>query len=686
MARMKISPGPTAVGYNNRSGVMVQPMNVMRLAARTAQSFACALTLLVALATAAWSQAPFAFDSTPGKLPKSVVPHHYAIELEPDLERLTLAGTELVDIEVREATARIVLNALDLTLTRAELEGERLAAAIALDPEQQTATLTFAQPLAAGRYRLRIDFRGRIDRANRGLYVVDYAAGAGSKRMLSSHLEPADARRVFPCWDEPAFKATFALTVTLPRALTAISNMPVAGEEPVTPSLKQVTFQPTPKMSTYLFALVAGEFERLSGEVDGIAVNVVTTPGKREQARFALASALDLMRYFNDYFGLRYPLPKLDLIAVPGGFSGAMENWGAVTFLQSRLLFDPRGGGEDGKRAVFAFVAHELAHQWFGNLVTMAWWDDLWLSEGFASWMEKKAAEHFYPQWQPWLNGNARKQAAMTIDARRNARPLRRPIADERAAMAAFDTLTYGKGQALIRMIESYLGERAFRDGVRRYLAGHAYGNATSGDLWRALDDAGSRPVADIAATFTEQAGVPLIRLESRCEGEEQRLRLRQAPFGRHDSAATRWRIPVALGALRARRPQTVVLLTTEETEIAGGRCGEAVKLNFGDTGYFRVQYDEAMRTAFARSLPLMAPADRRLGADRGGTSPGGIVSRTARRGRRRGHARRLGDRRRRLRPDRPQRARPAGTGGVSSLCARHAQGGLRPARLGRAG
>jgi aminopeptidase N len=436
--------------------------------------------------------------------------------------------------------------------------------------------------------------------------------------MLSSHLEPADARRVFPCWDEPAFKATFALTVTVPRTFLAVGNMPIASEEPVTPTLKQVRFLPTPRMSSYLFVLAVGELERLTAQSEGVAISVVTTSGKRDQGRFALDSAVGLLRYFNDYFGVKYPLPKLDLIAVPGGFSGAMENWGGITFFESRLLFDPTSNAAGVRRGIFSILAHEMAHQWFGNLVTMGWWDNLWLNEGFASWMQVKSAERFYPQWRSWLNSNGQKQFAMNLDARRTSRPIQQPVANETEAMAVFDGITYSKGQAVIRMLENYLGEDVFRAGIRGYMAAHAYGNTTTADLWRALETASGKPVAAIAAGFTEQAGLPLIVAEVTCSGDEQRVRLRQERFAMRDAATPTsgggtgraWQIPVAVGPLRALRPSTTVLLQDRD-EIAAGKCGEPVKLNLGDFGYYRVEYDAASRAALVKSFALMAPADR---------------------------------------------------------------------------
>ena len=479
-----------------------------------AAMLAATIVIVLALSGIAVAEPGYSFDTTPGKLPKAVIPLHYAIELTPDLENLRLAGVEIVDVEVREPTARLVLNAVDMTFGAASIDDDAQRADIALDATAETATLTFPKVLAAGSHRLRIGFTARINAFGRGLFYVDYPTDNGMKRMLSSKLEPADARRIFPCWDEPAFKATFALTVTVPSTFMAVGNMPVVREDLVAPNLKQVAFAPTPKMSSYLFVLTAGELERLTAEADGVTVGVVTSAGKSAKGRFALENAVKLLAYYNHYFGVKYPLPKLDLIAVPGGFGGAMENWGGITFFESRLLFDPATNSDTARRGIFTLLAHEMAHQWFGDLVTMGWWDNLWLNEGFASWMATKASEQFYPQWQSWLNGYNQKQFALSLDARRTSHPIQQEVANESEAMVAFDAITYNKGQALIRMLENYLGEPAFRDGIRKYMAAHAYGNTTTADLWQALESAAGKPVTGIAASFTEQDGVPLIVAE----------------------------------------------------------------------------------------------------------------------------------------------------------------------------
>jgi len=428
--------------------------------------------------------------------------------------------------------------------------------------------------------------------------------------MIASHSEPSDARRIFPGWDEPAFKTTFDLSVTVPQRFLAVSNMPVVREERLRNGRKRVWFGRTPKMSTYLFVLVAGELERLAGEAEGVAINVVTTRGKSANGRYAIDQTAELLRYFNDYFAVKYPLPKLDLIALPTNAASAMEHWGAITFFEGGLLYDSAKSSVETQRRIFSLLAHEIAHQWFGNLVTMAWWNDLWLNEGFASWMQYKAADALHPEWQPWLSSNGAKQAAMARDARRGARAMRQPVANESEARAVFDAITYSKGQAVVRMAEAYLGEEVFRDALRRYMQAHAYSNATAAGLWRALDAASGKAVSPVASAYAEQPGVPLVVADSRCHDGEQRIALKQDRFSLRDPQAQplRWPVPVRFG-MPDGAGATVLLDGT--AEIAAGRCGDAVKLNLGDVGYYRVRYDPAMQLALARRLPSMAPADR---------------------------------------------------------------------------
>ena len=314
----------------------------------------------------------------------------------------------------------------------------------------------------------------------------------------------------------------------------AISNMPEASSEPLAGGMKRVRFAPTPKMSSYLLFIGLGDMERVSKDVDGIVVSVVVRKGQTAQARYALDAAEQLLRYYNDYFGRKYPLPKLDLVAAPGDVSGSMENWGAILFTQTNVIVDPKLSGAADQQSVYRVVAHEMAHLWSGDLVTMAWWDDLWLNEGFASWMATKATDHFHPEWRPMLSALADKDEAMRLDARIATHPIVQPIATVAQAEQAFDAITYKKGEAVIRMLEAYAGPDAWRDGVQAYVAEHAYGNATSSDLWRAIDKAAHKQVSVVARDFTTQPGVPLILVTSNGAGAI----LTQGPMGSGDLRA----------------------------------------------------------------------------------------------------------------------------------------------------
>jgi aminopeptidase N len=573
---------------------------------------ACVLLVSAVAPRPAAAEAAFSFAATPGALPKTVTPVHYAIDLDPDLDKLTFSGSEVVDIDVTEPTSRLTLNALNLTIASAAIDG--MDATIAFQAAQQTATFDFSRAIAPGRHQLRVAFAGRINDFARGLFYVDYRADGGRKRMISTHLEPADARRIFPGWDEPVFKATIALTVTVPQSFLAVSNMPPAREEPAGEVRKRVAFLATPRMSSYLFVLTAGDLERVAADVDGVTLGVVSTRGKSGQGRYALETAGELLRYYNGYFGTAYPLPKLDLIAVPGGFSGAMENWGGVTFFEDHLLLDPGRNADNARRDIFIFVAHEMAHQWFGDLVTMAWWDNIWLNEGFASWMETKAADALHPDWQTGLNSSGRR-TAMSEDARRTAHPVQQPVSNPSDTSTVFDTITYEKGRAVIRMLESYLGEEAFRAGIRAYLAAHAYGNTTTADLWDALQAASGKPATAVAAGFIEQRGIPLVVAQASCADGAQRVTLRQEQFTVYDPEPVgpplkpqHWRVPVTRGGPGGAAETT---LLDGAAEVAAGRCGDPVKLNLGALGYYRVQYDAAMYAALQHAIDRLAPTDR---------------------------------------------------------------------------
>jgi aminopeptidase N len=545
--------------------------------------------------------------NAPGKLPKTAVPIHYQIHLRPDLDRMTIVGSETVEIEVITATDRLVLNALNMSFRAAAVDGVQ-ASRIRFDEKAETVTLRFPRPIDVGHHTLRISFSGRINDRIGGLSKVKREDGG---RLLMSHLEPDEARQMFPCWDEPAFKATFELSATVPEAHQAFSNMPVASETSLPNALKRIAFQRTPPMSTYNLTLVAGEFERTSIETDGISITVVAAAGEALRARYALESAGALLKFYNEYTGMRYPLPKLDLIAIPGEAGEPVENWGAITFPQGQVLLEPSATSVEARRRVFMILAHEIAHQWFGDLVTMTWWNDLWLNEAFGTWMEAKTVEHLHPDWPAWLYAASNKQTAMIADSGSSPHPVRRNATTDVEIEAMFDVMTYRKGSALIRMIENHLGQEAFRSGIRLYLQRRAYGNSVPDDLWRSLEEASGQNVEIWAATYLEKTGVPLLIVESSCVDGRQRFRLKQDNLVRRDpEVEPQWPIPITFGPITdTTRRQNKVLNGSAEVE--AGNCAEAVKLNIGNTGYYRVKYDEMTHAKLAKTLGAMSPADR---------------------------------------------------------------------------
>ena len=448
------------------------------------------------------AEKPFIFEDTPGKLPKNVVPTDYSIRIVPNIDKFAFTGAETVKVKVRSSVHQLVLNALELEIVDASLDGKALPkSTIKIDKEKELLTLALPSELPPGDHTLALSFSGKINQQGQGLFYVRYQEqGSGvQKIMLGTQFEATDARRFFPCWDEPAFRARFQLTAVVPENWLAVSNMPIASEKKIAGG-KEVRFAATPPMSSYLNVFVAGELDLIESRIGPTQIRVIVTKGKAELGRYALEVTAQILQYYNEYFGVPYPLPKLDQIALPGGFGGAMENWGGITYFESALLFDPKNSSAETKQNIYEVLAHEMAHQWFGDLVTMAWWDNLWLNEGFASWMGTKCTAHFNPQWEVWLRRNLprdptrrvgiTKEQAMEGDARSTTHPIQQPIATEAEANSAFDDITYKKGQSFLRMLESFLGDDVFRDGIRRYIAAHQYSNSTTADLWNALSEA----------------------------------------------------------------------------------------------------------------------------------------------------------------------------------------------------
>ena len=549
-------------------------------------------------------------------LPATVTPEHYRIDITPHAAEHTFTGTVDIDVTVHQASKQIVLNSADIVIDRAGVVGEAAAPAVTYDTGAQTASFTFARALATGAHTLHIEYHGQIFEHAAGLFSLDYETAAGKARALFTQFENSDARRFVPSWDEPGRKATFSLAATVPAELLALSNMPITAAENLPGGLKHVQFGTTPKMSSYLLFFGLGDFERIHRTVDGVDIGVVVKRGDTAKGAYALEAAADILGYYNDYFGSRFPLPKLDMIAGPGGsqFFGAMENWGAIFYFERILLVDPRVTTEADKQRVYSVVAHEMAHQWFGDLVTMAWWDDLWLNEGFASWMQNKVTDKFHPEWKIWLQSLGGKQFTMGEDARDGTHPIITPILDVQQAAGAFDNITYVKGAAVIRTLESYLGEDAFRAGVRRYMHDHAYGNTVTDDLWKAIDAGSARPITRIAHDLTRQAGVPSVtELAADCHGGTTTLKLSQGHFAIDaDSTAARvWHVPVTVATIDGHSAKAVISGTAPTTVKVAG-C-EPVILNAGQTAYFRSRYAPQSLTALTARYGALS-ADDQLG------------------------------------------------------------------------
>ena len=553
-------------------------------------------SLFAGLSLAASLLAGSAF-AAPGRLPTGVTPLSYAITVEPDAQKLTFTGSETIAIQVTRPTRTITLNAADIAISSVKLNGT-IAATVTTSADAQTATFTFATPVKIGKHSLSLRYSGKIYQSATGLFAIDYDNVDGSKdRMLATQFEAPDARRFAPMWDEPGIKTPFTLTAISPAGQTAYSNMPVASKSTNAAGKTVWTFAESPKMSSYLLFLGMGNVERKTVMAGNVEIGVITRKGVVDQGDYALASAKQLLAHYNDYFGTPYPLPKMDMIAGPGSsqFFGAMENWGAIFYFERILLIDPKLATESQKQDIFGVVAHEMAHQWFGDLVTMQWWDDLWLNEGFASWMASKAANDLNPEWKSLTQSMAfDRQGAISRDARVTTHPIIQKISTPDEISQAFDDITYRKGEAVIRMLEGSVGADAFRAGVRSYMKKYAYKNTVTDQLWAEVAAASGMPVKPMMDSFTMQGGVPLIRVgEPLCAEGRTTLTLSQGRFALDAGSrrAQTWLVPVRIGDSRLRVAPTVTTVSgavAKAVTVPG--CGLPV-VNFGQSAYYRTLY-----------------------------------------------------------------------------------------------
>lgn len=547
------------------------------------------------------------------------IPSRYEISITPNDATSTFAGEETITVRATEPTPSLTMNALDISVQSATIDGA--AARVQMDEAHQQMTLTPQASLSAGEHSVHIVYTGKIRDDAVGLFRTSYTDHGHEKHLLITQFEPSDARRLAPMWDQPNRRAVFALTVTAPAGQNAITNMQATQTEHLPSGATRFHFADSPPMASYLVFVGVGELDRITTNVDGVEIGVVTRRGQAERGRYALRAAADVLHYYRDYFGIPYPLPKLDMIGAPGEGGGfaAMENWGAILYFDQYLLLDDNLSSESDRQFVFDSVAHEIAHQWFGDLVTMNWWNDLWLNEGFASWMASKATEHLHPEWNPWrgrlIDGTAQ---AMSLDARAGTHPVVQTVNTIDEANLAFDDITYDKGSAVIRMIEAYVGEDAFRTGVRNYLSAHRLRNTRSSDLWSAVQAASGQPVLQIAHDFTEQVGYPIVRATGASCGAngagDSHIAITQKRFALDDTARTNelWAIPVVARRVSGQPVRTVTPAQASANIDVPPGCGPYI-LNAGQTAFFRVLYDQHNFDALASNFAAL-DADDQLG------------------------------------------------------------------------
>lgn len=551
------------------------------------------------------------------RLPTLVTPDRYDLRLTPDLTSFTFAGEERVAVKVHQPTAEVVLNALELELDEAAAEraGKTLRATkIELEPQRERAHIHFPQPLEPGDWTLTIKFRGILNDKLHGFYRSTYTDSAGKSHTLATtQFEATDARRAFPCWDEPALKAVYKVTLVIDEKLSAFSNGGLERERSLGNGKKEVVFKDTIKMSTYLLAFIVGEFEAMPPVDAGTPLRVVHVPGKQGLSGWAREIGAFSLKFFANYYGIPYPGDKLDLIAIPDFAAGAMENLGAITFRETALLADDKTASRAELERVADVVAHENAHMWFGDLVTMKWWNGIWLNEAFATFMEMLAVDAWKPNWKRWDTFGVSRAAAMGIDALKSTRSIEYTVLSPEDCRSMFDVLTYEKGASVLRMLEQYLGAEVFRKGISLYLKKHEYANTETGDLWDALQEASGQPVRNLMDTWIFQQGFPLVSVEA--SPAKNSLSFKQSRFfylPPDKPEAQLWHVPIIVRAKTDKGISTHRLLMTgadANLELPGKL--EWALVNEDSSGFFRIRYSPELLRALTANLGQLRAIER---------------------------------------------------------------------------
>ncbi len=553
------------------------------------------------------------------RLPLTATPSHYQLTFTPNFNDNTFAGEETIAVDVLRPTKAITLNAAEIEFKNVTITSGKQSqtAKVTLDEKNEMATFTVPQNIPAGGAEIKISYTGQLNSHLAGLYLSQ----SKQRKYAVTQFEATDARRAFPSFDEPAYKATFEIRAIVDKDDTAISNGKIVKDTPGPGDAKHtLQFGTTPKMSTYLVALTVGDWKCVEGEEQGIPLRVCATPGKEQMGKWALESTKAILRYMNDYYGIKYPYGKLDQIAVPDFQAGAMENTAAIIYRETLLLADEKTASDDIKREIAAVASHEIAHQWFGDLVTMKWWNDIWLNEGFATWMAPKPLDAWRPDWKVDVSEVAESNDSMNVDSVKAQRPIRQPAETKEEINSLFDGIAYGKTAAVLRMLESYLGKDVFRKGVNEYLKAHAYGNATAEDFWQAMAIASGKPVDKIMPTFVVQAGVPFVDVSAKCENGKTNLTLRQKryfydPALFQQSTNELWQVPVCAKGISADgkgSAKQCELLTQKQQTFTLNGCAQMVFPNADGDGYYRYSYDsEALKTLGQKIEQVLTDSER---------------------------------------------------------------------------